>query len=156
MGDTACISFLTDFDPVHRGEGADYRWPMTSTVAEVFALAAKRLTIVANKATPGPWLRSKTVPGALRCEDAPDGGEMHLAFGIARGEDFRLMVAADPEGVRLLASVFAAADPEDAATPALADLATYLNQKMRLQLPYAEPPVTRQTIAPPSIDASDL
>ncbi|MGB3672901.1 MAG: hypothetical protein WA988_00500 [Candidatus Nanopelagicales bacterium] len=130
---------------------------MTSTVAEVFALAAKRLTIVANKATPGPWLRSKTVPGALRCEDAPDGGEMHLAFGIARGEAFRLMVGADPEPVRLLASVFAAADPDDAATPALTDLAVYLNQKMRLQLPDAEPPVTRHPVVSSSvIDAADL
>lgn len=122
---------------------ADTLGGMTS-VADVFALAAKRLTIVANQATPGPWRRSTKVEGALRCEDAPDGGEQHLCFGIVRKEDFRLMVGADPEAVRLLASVFAAADPADASVEALADLAAYLSTKLGLQLPAVEVPAARR------------
>lgn len=101
----------------------------------VFEMAATRLRSVAGRATPGPYLRSKAVPGALRCVDAPDGGEQHLAFGIARQEDFRLLVGADPGMFELLAAVFAAAAGTDAAAPELADLAAYLSQKMGLKLP---------------------
>lgn len=126
---------------------------MTS-VADVFALAAKRLTIVANQATPGPWRRSSTVEGALRCEDAADGDEQHLCYGIVRKEDFRLIVGADPEAVRLLASVFATADPVDASAEALADLAAYLGKKMGLSLPAIEVPATRRLDE--FADAADL
>ncbi|CAG7636037.1 hypothetical protein SIM91_04820 [Rhodococcus opacus] len=106
-----------------------------SNAESVFEMAATRLRSVAGRATPGPYLRSNAVPGALRCVDAPDGGEQHLAFGIARKEDFRLLVGADPGMFELLAAVFAAASGTDAAAPELAELSAYLSQKMGLKLP---------------------
>ncbi|MDH6284572.1 hypothetical protein [Prescottella agglutinans] len=101
----------------------------------VFMTAAERLRIIARQATPGPYQRSKMVPGALRCVDAADGGEQHLAFGIARKEDFRLLVGADPEAFELLASALEQVAASDSAAPALADYVAYLSRKMGLKLP---------------------
>ena len=109
-----------------------------SNVESVFATAATRLRSVAGQATEGPYLMSKTVPTALRCVDAPDGSEQHLAFGIARKEDFRLLVGSDPRTFELIAEVFAASAASDAAAPALAALAGHLSQKMGLKLPPVE------------------
>lgn len=135
-----------------------------SNAESVFEMAATRLRSVAARATSGPYLRSRAVPGALRCMDAPDGGEQHLAFGIARQEDFRLLVGADPGMFERLAEVFAATAATDAAAPALADLSTYLSQKMGLKLPSVESFPADQAdeahalsaAATPELDAADL
>lgn len=96
-------------------------------------------------------MMSKAVPTALRCADGADGGERHLAYGIARKEDFRLLVGGDPRTFELLADVFAAAAATDAAAPALADLAAYLSEKMGLKLPPVDFGVDEyEDVAPPA------
>ncbi|MFI9507361.1 hypothetical protein [Nocardia sp. NPDC052566] len=113
---------------------------MTSVV-DVLTLAAERLTKVANDATAGPWARSHNVPTTVRCADAADGSEQHLCYGIERSADLRLVVGfADPDAVRLLSAVFAKATTNDANTGELLELATYLSQKIGLNLPTAERP----------------
>lgn len=149
-----------------------------SNVESVFTTASTRVRSIASRATPGPYLMSKAVPTALRCADGADGGERHLAYGIARKEDFRLLVGGDPRTFELLADVFAAAAATDAAAPALADLAAYLSEKMGLKLPPVDfgvdqyedvepgpapevpstpPPATPAPMAVmPALDAADL
>ncbi|GBF17363.1 hypothetical protein Br6_04769 [Rhodococcus sp. Br-6] len=99
----------------------------------VFVTAAERLRIIARQATPGPYLRSQAVPGALRCADDSEG-ERHIAYGVAK-EDCRLLVGADPQAYELLAAVLEQAAPTDAGITALAEYATYLGEKMGLKLP---------------------
>ena len=128
-----------------------------SNVESVFATAAERLRIIARQATPGPYQRSRTVPGALRCVDADDGGEQHLAFGVARKEDFRLLVAADPGAFELLASILEVTSASDDAAPALAEYVRYLSRKMGLQLPeidFGIDPVRAQAV--PEVVASPV
>lgn len=108
-----------------------------ATVTDVFPEAARRLRKIAADATPGPW-RKSAVPGVLRCGDAPDGSEAHLCYGIARKEDLRLMVAADPETIGLLAEVVATAAPGDSALPAMINLVNHLNAKITLRLDAVE------------------
>ncbi|WP_458682696.1 hypothetical protein [Prescottella equi] len=99
----------------------------------VFVTAAERLRIIARQATPGPYLRSQAVPGALRCTDDSEG-ERHIAYGVAK-EDCRLLVGADPQAYELLAAVLEQAAATDAGITALAEYTTYLGEKMGLKLP---------------------